>query len=146
MASPLSLKKILLADDDVDDRWFFVDFLKHRTDLEILSSMTNGKELIEYLDGISDDTNFPNLIILDQNMPKLNGKETLSILKNNVRYNKIDIIIYSTYTDQQLVEECMSLGAALVLAKPVSSEGYNHMISDILTATSNHEIKLNITE
>ena len=146
MASPLSLKKILLADDDVDDRWFFVDFLKHRTDLEILSSMTNGRELIEYLDGISDDSNFPNLIILDQNMPKLNGKETLSILKNNVRYNKIDIIIYSTYTDQQLVEECMSLGAALVLAKPVSSEGYNHMISDILTATSNHEIKFNITE
>lgn len=144
MASPLSLKKILLADDDVDDRWFFVDFLKHRTDLEILSSMTNGKELIEYLDGITDDANFPNLIILDQNMPKMNGKETLSILKNNVRYSKIDIIIYSTYTDSKLVEECMSLGAALVLAKPVSSEGYNHMISDILTATSNHTVEKNI--
>ena len=136
MTSSLPFRKILLADDDVDDRWFFLDFLKHRPDIEILSSVTNGTELIEYLDKIKNEVDFPHLIILDQNMPKLNGTETLSLLKSHKRYNKIDIVIYSTHTDQKLIEDCTVLGAVLVIAKPVSFEGYNHMISSILNVIS----------
>lgn len=133
MASPSIIKKILLADDDVDDQWFFANFLKQRPDIEILPSMTNGSELLEYLDKLPGEENFPDLIILDQNMPKLNGAETLSALKSNERYNKINVVVYSTYTDKKLIEECTDLGAALVLAKPVSFEGYNLMISNVLT-------------
>ena len=70
------MKKVLLAEDDIDDRWFFMDFLKERTDIELLSSVTNGVEVLDYLEEVPEDK-LPNIIILDQNMPKLNGKVTL---------------------------------------------------------------------
>lgn len=107
--------------------------MKNRADIVILSSVTNGAELIAYLEAIKNEIDFPHLIILDQNMPKLNGKETLSALRADTRYNKIDIVIYSTYADQKLIQECTGLGAIMVLAKPVSFEGYNQMISSILS-------------
>ena len=131
MAPRTSVKKVLLAEDDIDDRWFFTDFLKHRTDIEVLSSVTNGVEVLDYLSKTSEN-DLPNIIILDQNMPKLNGKETLLELRTHDKYNKIAIVVYSTYTDYKLIEECTSLGATLVHAKPVSSEGYNQMINTIL--------------
>jgi len=124
--------KILLADDDTDDRWFFLDFLRHRTDVTFLPSVTDGTEIVAYLDSLSQDRDLPHVIILDQNMPKLNGKETLSKLKASQRYRKIAIVVYSTYTDQQLIEDCILQGALTVQAKPVSLEGYNEMIDLIL--------------
>ena len=132
------MKKVLLAEDDIDDRWFFMDFLKERTDIELLSSVTNGVEVLDYLERVSEER-YPDIIILDHNMPKLNGKETLMELKTNVKYNKIGVVVYSTYMDVKLVEECTSLGAVMVHAKPVSAEGYNQMIDDILNTYASME-------
>ncbi|TDE12093.1 response regulator [Dyadobacter psychrotolerans] len=126
--------KILLADDDTDDRWFFQDFLKHRTDVAFFPSVTDGVEVLEYLNSVEADSDFPHVIILDQNMPKLSGKETLCELKANPRYSEIAIVIYSTYTDQKLIDDCRLLGALTVQPKPVSLEGYNEMIDAILKA------------
>ena len=124
--------KILLADDDTDDRWFFLDFLRHRTDVTFLPSVTDGTEVVAYLNSLNRDADLPHVIILDQNMPKLNGRETLSVLKANPRYSKIAVVVYSTYTDQQLIEDCGLLGALTVQAKPVSLEGYNEMVDFII--------------
>jgi CheY-like chemotaxis protein len=132
MASHLKIpKKILLAEDDPDDRGFFFEFLEHRSDLLILPPVENGEEVFEFLEKAQDGT-FPDLIILDQNMPKCNGLQTLAILKNNSDYENIPVFVYSTYTDDYLVERSMQLGARSVLEKPYSPEGYQKMIDAIL--------------
>ena len=125
-------KRILLAEDDPDDRGFFFEFLEHRADLLLLPPVENGEEVFEYLEKVPKG-HFPDLIILDQNMPKCNGLQTLAILKNNSHYENIPVFVYSTYTDEYLKQRSMQLGARSVLEKPFSPEGYQKMIDNILT-------------
>jgi CheY-like chemotaxis protein len=124
-------KKILLAEDDPDDRGFFFEFLEHRRDLLLLPPVENGEEVFEFLQK-AQDGHLPDLIILDQNMPRCNGLQTLAILKNNSHYENIPVFVYSTYTDDYLVQRSLQLGARSVLEKPFSQEGYQKMIDNIL--------------
>jgi CheY-like chemotaxis protein len=124
-------KKILLAEDDPDDVVFFLQYLQDREDLLILPPLENGEEVFEYLQ-TAHNGSFPDIIILDQNMPKCNGLQTLAILKNNAQFENIPVFVYSTYTDAYLVKQSMLLGARSVLEKPVSVEGYHKMINKIL--------------
>ena len=126
------IRKVLLVEDDSDDQLLFQTFFSDRKDISLLPPLTNGLELIEYLRGISANTDLPDLIVLDQNMPKMNGKQTLDFLKSNARYSKIPVVIYSTYTDNTLVVDCKKLGADLVAVKPIDREGYQKMMDDFL--------------
>ena len=121
-------RKILLAEDDEDDQQFFNDFLKSRNDIILMPIAENGLVLTEYLEGIADRAQLPDLIILDQNMPKSNGLQTLQVLKEDERYTHIPVIIYSTYTDDTLIKIGSEMGATMVVSKPVTKEGYHEMI------------------
>ena len=132
MVSPFKIpKKILLAEDDPDDQGFFLQFLSHRQDLLLLPPVENGEEVFEYLEKAPNDI-FPDLILLDQNMPKCNGLQTLTLLKTHIQYENIPVFVYSTYTDDYLVKQSLELGARSVLEKPYSPEGYHKMIDDML--------------
>src|SRR6188508_2290359 len=111
-------KKVLLAEDDLDDQKLFHDFLLHRTDIVLMSVVENGEEVLDTLKSITDFGHLPDLIILDQNMPKKNGIQTLQVLKNDSRYSEIIVVIYSTYADQQLINEALKNGASKVVSKP----------------------------
>lgn len=92
-------KRILLAEDDRDDRQFFHSFLQDRDDVDLMPAVENGLVLVNLLQSIADDADLPHLIILDQNMPKRNGLRTLEFLKDDPRFQSIPVVIYSTYTD-----------------------------------------------
>ena len=124
-------RKILIAEDDADDQQFLHDFLKARADIILLPIATNGVELLHCLEQIQEPAAFPDVIILDQNMPKKNGLQTLQHLKDDRRYAHIPVIIYSTYTDDQLIKNGEKYGACLVVPKPVSKEGYDLMITTV---------------
>jgi CheY-like chemotaxis protein len=119
------------VEDDPDDRVLFDIFYAHRDDVEFLPSVPGGVELIQFLERASD-IDLPSMIILDQNMPMMNGKQTLKYLKTHERYSDIPVMIYSTYTDNNLICECMDLGAARVVAKPIDDEGYQRMMDEFL--------------
>lgn len=123
-------KKILLAEDDKDDQDFFHDFLHERTDIHLLPIAGNGEELLAYLDSV---TELPDAIILDQNMPKLNGLQTLQQLKHTSRYSNITVMVYSTSTDESLIRKSSLLGATLVVSKPSSYKGYQRMIDELIS-------------
>jgi len=124
--------KILLAEDDADDQRLFQDFLHHRTDITLMPIVENGVELLELLQWLDNTSLLPDLIILDQNMPKRNGVQTLELLKSTDDYQDIPVVVYSTYTDAQLIETCTEAGASIVMAKPITKEGYNQMIDAFL--------------
>jgi CheY-like chemotaxis protein len=126
--------KILLAEDDADDQMLFNDYLKDRNDIVILPIAENGEEVFKILDNIKEDNDLPGLIILDQNMPKRNGLQTLRLLKETSRYAEIPIVFYSTYADHQLINACTEIGAITVMTKPLTKEGYDKMIDSFLKA------------
>lgn len=127
----MKVRKVILVEDDSDDRALFNEFLSARNDIEILPSVKNGIELIEFLELI-DDKQLPDLIVLDQNMPRMTGKQTLKYLKSSERYVRIAAVIYSTHADTNLVLECAALGAQMVSPKPLDKEGYNKMMDNFL--------------
>lgn len=126
------MKRVILVEDDPDDLELFYAFLSNRTDIQLVPAVTNGLELTKYLASLTNESALPDLIVLDQNMPLMNGKQTLLFLKENPRYSKITAVIYSTYADTSLIVECKKLGARIVASKPIDQDGYNKMMDDFL--------------
>ena len=132
-------KTILLAEDDADDRSFFLDFLIHRNDISAISTVENGEEVFNFLETIYEASQLPHIIILDQNMPKRNGLQTLQMLKQNSVYKKIPVFMYSTYADENLASQSLDCGATLVLAKPFSPDGYQQMMDAVFEALQHNK-------
>jgi CheY-like chemotaxis protein len=126
------IKRVLFADDDADERALFERAYKSRKDIMLLPGSLNGSDVIKKLDSTLNDSDLPDLIILDQNMPLLTGKQTLSLIKSTERYSKIPVCICSTYADNQLVEDCMRLGAFKVASKPITDAEYQKMMDSFL--------------
>ena len=127
----LKYKKILLVDDDADDRQIFEELLHDLDPDTVIESAENGLEMISLLNS-TDADDLPGMIILDQNMPKMTGKESLVFLKENPRYKTIPTIIYSTYQVKDFYRECLTLGAQDVVAKPDTMQAYRDMIEQFL--------------
>jgi CheY-like chemotaxis protein len=126
------IKKVLLADDDADDREIFIRVLGEKADVQLVRTVENGREVIDFLDGLHAPELLPHLIILDFNMPKMNGTETLGKIKSDQRYSDIQVVIYSTSNDHKMKETCEQLGASMVLAKPASMKEYEAIIDRFL--------------
>lgn len=125
------IKKVLFADDDADERTLFENIYQGRKDIQVLPTLLNGSDVIKKLTAL-DDSELPDLIILDQNMPLMNGKQTLSFIKSNEKWSKIPVCICSTYADHQLVEDCVKLGAYKVASKPITEAEYQKMMDAFL--------------
>ena len=124
-------KNILLVDDDIDDRMLFEQILGEMDPDITLQVAENGSEMVSLLDR-SPDAALPELIILDQNMPKMTGKESLIYLKDSDRYRKIPVILYSTYQMKDFFLECRQLGVLDVVSKPDTIQSYREMIGQLI--------------
>jgi CheY-like chemotaxis protein len=129
----LKYKKIVLVDDDADDRQIFEEILREIDPEAGVVCAENGLEMVAILDKMPDDE-LPDMIILDQNMPKMTGKESLIFLKESPRYCSISTIVYSTYQVKDFYQECLELGAQDVVAKPDTMQAYREMIEQFLVA------------
>ncbi|WP_207512952.1 response regulator [Longitalea luteola] len=120
-------KRIMLAEDDEDDKWIFTEIMKKLTANRNIhfDVVDNG---VQILHALENTPKLPDLVILDQNMPQLNGKETLKLIKKNDRFNHIPVVIYSTYNDSRLSNECFDIGATQIITKPDTFEGFREMI------------------
>ena len=112
--------KILLADDDPDDREMIRDALDSLGHEKLICFTQNGQEVLELLEKQSDVNDALCLIVLDLNMPKLNGTETLRRLKSDSRFKNTPVIIFSTSINSLEREKCMLLGAHSYITKPIS--------------------------
>lgn len=123
--------KILLVDDDMDDRQIFADLLHAADPDTVLTCAENGLEMTTLLEATPDE-DLPDMIILDQNMPRMTGKESLVYLKGSQRFRHIPTFIYSTYQVRDFYRECLDLGARDVVAKPDTLQAYREMIEHFL--------------
>ena len=93
---------VIYADDDPDDKAILEEsFRKHATDKK-LETVATGEELLEYLNKNIQSKGRPCLIILDQNMPGLQGDQVLQMLKTNEWYQDIPVVMFSTSSVMQI--------------------------------------------
>ena len=115
------MKRILLADDDVDDKVIIKDAVEQVSNgNDIIYFSDNGEEVLRILNRNFENKDLPCLIVLDLNMPKMNGTETLRVIKNDDRFKNIPVIIYSTSINPMEREKCIHLGAHSYITKPIT--------------------------
>ena len=110
------MEKLLLADDDLDDRLFFEDAIEELFTSYKLSTVTDGVELMEVL--FDNSEQLPDILFLDINMPRKNGCECLAEIKANDMLKEIPVVIFSTSLDMEIVNKLYENGAHYYIRKP----------------------------
>lgn len=117
-----------MADDDEDDRLLTQDALAESRVLNELHFAEDGVELLEYLErkGKFADKEVsprPGLILLDLNMPRMDGREALEAIKANPNLKGIPVVILTTSKQEEDMVKGYNLGAASYITKPVTFDG-----------------------
>ncbi len=130
---------ILLADDDADDRLLVKEAL---IDADFpynnLYFVENGQQLMDYLGGKGQYSNPnhappPDLILLDLNMPKKDGREALKEIKTNPHFRHIPVVVLTTSTAPADIRGSYDIGANTYITKPVTFEGLVAAVQSIKT-------------
>lgn len=133
MANPnYTTHNILLVEDDEDDQEFISLALKRMSPQPRFHIASNGNELLHHLAGLSDDE-LPCLIVLDLNMPGLNGFQTLEALNEDPKYSKIPKVIFTTSESEKDKRRCLENGASDFVVKPNSLSEVTAAIGNMLT-------------
>ena len=112
-------KFILLGEDDADDEELLKEVFTTLDNSFSMRFANNGRKLVTHLEQLPD-SDLPCLIILDYNMPELNGADILKSLKAQARYDSIPKIIWSTSGSETYKRLCLELGACEYIIKPSS--------------------------
>lgn len=126
------LPYVLVAEDDLDDRELikeaFVSFSSHYK----LMFFGDGEELLNEVRD-KKEVDLPKLILLDLNMPRKGGIETLKELKQIPDLSEIPIIIFSTSQSKEDKKNCLNFGANDFVTKPITYVGLVDAVKYIMT-------------
>src|SRR4051812_1372985 len=123
---------ILWADDDPDDLQMMREILLKTENKYDIIEVNNGKEALDYLGKAKETGSLPCLIILDINMPVLDGKETLSIIKKIDDYQSIPVVIFTTSESELDKMYCERMGTAMI-TKPPSFSSLESTVGKLLS-------------
>lgn len=120
--------RILLAEDDPDDRLLTRRALQKSRIANTISMVEDGEELMEYLRHEGEytdpeDAPRPGLILLDLNMPRMDGREALKKIKSDPELRRIPVIVLTTSEAEQDILQSYDLGVNAFVTKPVTFDG-----------------------
>lgn len=132
MSSDKSPLRVLLTDDDEDDRLIFQEIFDEMDNNIIVDIVHDGKEMMGFL--TNEINSFPHIIFLDLNMPNESGLECLQKIRADVKYNDIAIAIYSTSDSNKDIDDTFSNGANIYITKPGDYDELKKVLKKSLTA------------
>jgi DNA-binding response OmpR family regulator len=124
-------KNLFLVDDDAEDQEIFVDAVKEIDNSILCFCLHGGDDALQSFREQKD--HLPDIIFLDLNMPKVNGKQLLAELKKIETLRNTPMIMYSTFFGENDIAEIKGLGAAHHLVKPTKFDELRNSLSFILT-------------
>jgi CheY-like chemotaxis protein len=124
-------KFILIADDDKEDLELLSEVILQLDETVRLHMVNNGSLVMDFLQK-TDGAELPSLIVLDYNMPNMNGAEVLEQLCRDPRYQKIPKIIWSTSNNSNYIKECMEKGATSYFVKPATHKTLQEQAEQML--------------
>ncbi|RZK08002.1 MAG: response regulator [Flavobacterium sp.] len=131
MNSDSSQMRILLAEDDEDDRLFFNDAINELKMNNRLTIFKDGRDLMDYLEN-PETTLLPHILFLDLNMPCKTGAECLKEIRANPKFKDLTIAIYSTSSSDKDIEETFIGGANIYIKKPNDFSKLKKVIKDVV--------------
>jgi len=127
---------ILMAEDDADDRLLAKDAFQESHVANDLHFVEDGVELLDYLhrQGVYTDladAPIPDLILLDLNMPRKDGREALQEIKADPRLRRIPVVVLTTSKAEEDVLRSYNIGAASFITKPVTFEALVEIVKGL---------------
>jgi two-component system response regulator len=118
----------LMADDDPDDRLLIKEAFQESLISNSIYFVEDGVELLDYLrwqDKFANpkDAPTPDLILLDLNMPRKDGREALAEIKSDPRLRYIPVVVLTTSKAEEDIMRSYDIGAASYITKPVTFDG-----------------------
>ncbi|MDB5229089.1 MAG: putative two-component system response regulatory protein [Bacteroidota bacterium] len=123
--------RILLADDDEDDRLFFKDAIEDLKMNTIVTTVNDGIQLMNYLG--DSENQLPHVVFLDLNMPRKGGIECLQEIRNTKALKDLSIAIYSTSGSEHDIEETFIKGANVYIKKPNDFTSLKKVLSEVIS-------------
>ena len=125
--------RILLVEDsraDIELTKFAFGELNTLTEITVAN---DGVEALEILDRqrTANDGNYPDLIILDLGLPRMNGHEVLRHVKSNKEHEHLPVIVMSTTDQNGDIHRCYQLHASSFISKPVGMDAYRKIARTI---------------
>lgn len=108
--------RLVLTDDDSEDCEMFNEALKMVDTNVTLEVVHNGKELLNRLH--DDNAELPHLVLLDLNMPIMDGMETVEAIRNDEKLKHLSVVIFSTSSREEDIEQTYCKGANGFICKP----------------------------
>lgn len=129
--------EILLIEDDIDDIDLLKDaLLENDVDYQ-MNVIMEGDKVFGYLQAL---TNLPEIIVMDLNLPKTDGKEILHEIRSSFHLTNIPIVVLTTSSSNEDIEYCTKMGISRFITKPATLDGWNATILSIVqVANSNHK-------
>lgn len=124
-------KLILIADDDQEDLELLEEAIRTTEPHATLKSVLNGRLAVEFLEQTRDEE-LPCLIILDYNMPEMNGANVLERICSQPRFDHIPKVVWSTSSNNAYVKECLDKGATAYFVKPASHRQLEDLAREML--------------
>ncbi|MEX0812995.1 MAG: response regulator [Chitinophagales bacterium] len=142
--SPQNPLNILLADDDLDDCFLFTEALEElQVDVQ-LKMVHDGEQLMQWL---TDKANkLPDILFLDINMPRKNGLDCLSEIKNNELLQNLSVVIFSTSSDNDMVVQVYKDAAHYYIHKPPKFSQLKNIIQNVLSLLGQENSPLPLKE
>lgn len=131
-------KTILFVEDDADDREFLLDAVKNvNPSIEIIFAL-NGIEALDYLRKGQSQQQLPCLIVLDLNMPILDGKETYRKIKDDLKLDSVPIVIFTSSLNPRDRALFNQLGVEFI-TKPYDFSYMNEIVNHMITMCESQE-------
>lgn len=122
---------IILADDDEDDRLFFMDAFDELKIITKVKTFNDGVYLMDFLN--EKESDLPNVLFLDLNMPRKSGIECLKEIKKDPKFKDVAIAIYSTSASEEDIENTFIMGANIYIKKPNDFKTLKKVLSEVVT-------------
>lgn len=132
-----NLIEILLVEDSMEDAELVIRELKKNQVSSNLLHVKDGEEALDFIfatgkfAGLRNIQNLPKLILLDIQMPKVNGIEVLEKLKADERTRAIPVVILTSSNQSPDIKNCYKLGVNSYIIKPVDFDNYSKTIREL---------------
>jgi CheY-like chemotaxis protein len=125
----MSATRILLVDDRIENVSFVEDYLRNKG--YDLRTALSGSEALQKMEDI-----LPHCVLLDLEMPGMDGLEVLQTMRSTERLAQVPVIIVSAHSEEEIEDECLEAGATAVLSKPLRLSKLRELLGEILLLTN----------
>jgi CheY-like chemotaxis protein len=127
------LTRILLVEDNEGDIVLINEALKEVSNNHELTVVRDGEQALQFIErkGVYENLPTPHFVILDLNLPKVEGKVVLSTIKGNSELKKIPVVVLTTSNSESDISESYALNANGYIIKPIGFRKFTEVVASL---------------